>query len=194
MPEQTQLPVPKPEVDIAKMAAEIKTYLDSKKFDLVDYSYVEIECYPPNSEDFPETAKFSKQWQKFLDDADAVLNDVPEEPGETSFKDVLAKYSPNLLVGLEAFDSATNAVAAAVNEDKQYWKTLQEIVLPLYEKSQYYEQWKAERWKGISLSYDPTGLEVKTTQMWTNTRTGERIRGEELRTTEYPAGFVIKVN
>jgi len=174
-----------PNFDMKKMAAEIKKYIESKKFDLVDYSYVEIECYPPQDEkDFPETTKFSAQWQKFHDDCDAALNDVSEEPGEISYKEVLAKYSPELLRGLEEYDKATNAVAEIVNSDHEFWNKIRDIVLPLYEKSPYYKEWKDKRWRTISLSYDPIPLEVKTTQMWTNPRTGERIRGDELRKTE----------
>ncbi len=184
----------KPEIDIEKAASEIKKFLESKKFDLVDYSYVNIEAYPPpNDHNYPELKKFSEQWAAFFEEADAVLNDVNEEPGQATFQEVLAKYSPTLGEDLALFDNMTSALADAVNSDKAFWNNLREIVLPLYEKSPYYEEWKNNRWKAISLSYDPTPLEVKTTQMWTNQETGERIRGEVVRTSEYPAGFVMKV-
>lgn len=186
---------PKPDFDTKAMAEEIKKFVEAKKFDLVDYSYTEIECYPPEDEkNYPETTKFASQWKQFLDDTDDALNEVEEEPGEVSFKEVLAKYNPSLLVGLEEFDKATNAVSEIVNADAEFWNKLREIVLPLYEKSPYYKEWRENRWRAISIAYDPTPLEVKTTQMWTNSRTGERIRGEELRTTSYPAGFIVKVN
>lgn len=186
----------RPDVDSRNAADEIKRFLDSKKFDLVDYSYVNIEAYPPpNDDDYPELKRFSAQWAAFFDEADKVLNnpDIIEEPGQSSFIEVLGKYSPTMAQDLAEFDDATSHVAELVNTDQEYWSNLRQIILPLYEKSPYYNEWKGNRWKAISLSYDPTPLEVRTTQMWTNKETGERIRGELLRTTEYPAGFILKV-
>jgi len=186
----------KPTVNTEKAAAEVKRFLEAKKFDLIDYSYVNIEAYPPSDDNnYPELKKFCTQWNAFFEEADKVLNnpDVAEEPGQATFKEVLGKYSPTLAEDLAEFDNATSAVADLVNKDKEYWDKLREIVLPLYEKSPYYNEWKDNRWKAISLTYDPTPLEVRTTQMWTNQETGERIRGEVVRTTEYPAGFIMKI-
>ena len=194
----------KPSVDIQKMADEIKHFLDSKKFDLVDYSYPTMECYPPpNSEQYPETTKFAALWAAFFEEADKAFAhlDLPEEdhetdseeiPGKVTLEDMLKKYSPTLAEDIGQFDELTDKVAEAVNQDVAFWTQLREIILPLYEKSQYYEQW-TQRWKAIDLSYDPTPLEVKTTRMWTDPKTNERIRGEILRSTVYPAGFVVKV-
>lgn len=185
----------RPDINPEIVANEIKTYISDKKFDLVDYSYANIETYPPpDCDNYPEIRKFCSQWAKFFDEAEAATVDATEEPGEVTFSEVLDKYSPDLADGLKAFDKATQSIEWLVNRDEKFWTELRGIVLPLYEKSPYYEQWKDARWKTISLSYDPTPLEVKTTQMWTNQRTGERIRGEEIRSTEYPAGLVVKVN
>lgn len=180
-------------VDTQKMAEEIKKFIQAKKFDCVDYGYTQIEIYPPNSEDYPETRKFSAQWAEFFDNAEKALALCTEEPGEITFGEVLAKYSPNMDGDLEAFDEQTAAVASAVNSDAKFWEDLRGVVLPLYEKSPYYDEWKT-RWKSVSISYDPTSLDVVTTQMWTNKKTGERTRGEKIRATEYPAGFIVKIN
>lgn len=185
----------KPEVDIEKAATEMKAFIDAKKFDMVDYSYVNIEVYPPHDEEkYPELCKFSKQWSSFFDEAEKALESSTETPGDLTFTQILAKYSPDLAAGLELFDAKTAQVAAIVNADQQFWEKIRGIVLPLYEKSAYYEQWKDARWKSVDISYDPTPLEVVTTQMWTNKKTGERIRGEKIRTSEYPAGFVVRIN
>lgn len=183
-----------PDFNLEAAAEELKSFIELKKFDMVDYSLINMECYPPNDKKIcPELTTFANQWQIFLDNADEALNDIDEEPGQVSFKDVLAKYKPELLEGLELFDAKTEALCNLVNSDKKYWENLRATIVPLYEKSPYYEQWK-ERWQSISIAYDPTPLEVKTTQMWTNQSTGERVRGEVVRTTEYPEGFIVKIN
>lgn len=183
----------RPSINTGKMADEIKEFVDKKKFDMIDYSLVNIEAYPPNSDEYPETKKFSDQWAAFFEEAEKALADTEDEPGKITFSAVLEKHSPELAKSLAEFDNATAAVAAAVNSDSVFWEKLRGTVLPLYEKSTYYEQWK-ERWRSISIAYDPTPLQVVTTQMYTNKKTGERIRGDVLRTTEYPAGFTVKIN
>lgn len=183
----------KPTVDIEKVATEIKKFMDVKKFDSVDYSYTNIEVYPPpESDDYPEIKLFSKIWSDFFKEADKVLMDSAEEPGNVTFKEVLDKYSPELATALNDLDEITAKVAEAVNSDRKFWDNLREIVLPLYERNAYYEDWK-KRWNSIALAYDPTPLEAKTTQMWTNKETGERIRGDVVSSTVYPAGFVVKI-
>lgn len=54
------------------------------------------------------------------------------------------------------------------------------------------EKWQ-ERWKGVEIHYDPVGLDVVTTQMWTNKATGERTRGDVLSSRKLPPGFIIRV-
>lgn len=180
-------------IDPKKVADEMKRYIESKKFDLIDYGYVNVECYPPNSDEYPETKKFAALWFDFFEDAEKALATVEDEPGQITFKDVLAKYSPSLADDLEVFDKKTNEVTAAINHDTVFWETLRSVVLPLYERSPHYNDWKEKRWKSVAVSYDPTPLEVRTTQMWTHKKTGERIRGDVLSKTEYPAGFVVKI-
>lgn len=185
----------KPNINAEKCAEEIKSFIEKKKFDCVDYSYINIEIYPPDSEDYPEIRKFSNQWKKFLDEADSAVDtqQIDEEPGQISYADLLKKYSPEVAPALAEFDKTTNAVADLVNNDKAFWDHLRDVILPLYEKSPYYQTWQDERWKAIALSYDPTALDVKTTEMWTNSKTGERIRGDVKSTTIYPAGFIVKI-
>jgi hypothetical protein len=184
----------KPIIDVTAAAKEIEKYLESKKFDLIDFGYVQIECYPPSdSDEYPEIRKFSKAWADFFDKSDEALTAMPDDLlGKMKFSEVLTKFDPNLAEDLAVYDKLADEVAKTVNDDAAFWCKLRDAVIPLYEKSPHYEQWK-QRWKAISLAYDPMGMDVKTTQMWTNKKTGERIRGEVLRTTSYPPGFILKV-
>jgi hypothetical protein len=180
-------------VDAKKMAEEVKKYINLKKMDCVDYGFTQIEVYIPRSKKYPEAKKFSDQWLKFFEETDKALNSVEEEPGTVTFQQVLSKYKPDLAKDLDEFDKKTKEVENLVNNDKKFWKVLREAVIPLYEKSPHFEAWKT-RWQSISLSFDPTPLQVVTTQMWTNKETGERTSGDVLRKTDLPEGFVIKIN
>lgn len=173
-------PPPVPDVDVAAAAAECKAYLEKKKFDLVDYSFVNIECYPPpDSDEYPLLKSFAAKWTEVFDYADRVV----EDDAGTGF--------PHLLVA--DFETKTKEIEAAVNSDTEFWTALRSVVLPLYEKSKFYEEWK-RRWNKIDLFYDPIGLEATTTEIFTNKETGERIRGDVKRTTRYDAGFVIRID
>ena len=181
-------------IDTEAAAQEIKNCINEKKFDMVDYSLVELECYPPpDDKNYPEISKLSEAWGKFFDAADLALAELPdEEVGTTSFEEVLKKHEPKLAADLAQYDEITAKIAAAVNADEEFWAELRKVVIPLYERSPHYADWQ-KRWQKIDLVYDPVGLDVVTTQMWTNKETGERIRGEKLRTTSYPAGFIVKM-
>lgn len=190
------------EIDTQKMATEVEQFLDKKKFDLVDYSYPAVlqnqrtprpECYlPPLSEEYPETMKMSKQWLDFFDAIGGPINAAPEEPGDTTLEKMLEKYCPELAIEYTWLNQLVSEVLEKINKDTKFWETLRAAILPLYDKSREYDNWK-ERWNSLELIYDPTPLGVKTTQMWTNKKTGERTRGEVIRKTELPAGFVIKI-
>ena len=182
------------DIDVKKAADELKKFIDMKKYDLVDYSLEEIQCYPPpNSEDFPEIGKFSKLWLAFFDDSDKAMAEMPDDDvGKGDFGQALDASSPELAARLKDYDETTEAIKAAVNEDAEFWRKLREEIVPLYDKSPDYEGWQ-ERWKKIELGYDPCGLQATTTQMWTNPDTGERTRGEVVHSSEYPAGFIVTI-
>jgi hypothetical protein len=185
---------PVADIDVKKAADEIKKYMEMKKYDLVDYSNDEVQLYPPpTSDDFPEIKKFSALWLAFFDDSDKAMLGMPdEEVGKGGFAEALGAASPELEVRLKEYDGITKAIEEAVNSDAEFWSKLREEIIPLYEKSLDYEGWQ-QRWKKIELGYDPCGLQATTTQMWTNPETGERTRGEVLHTTDYPAGFIVKI-
>jgi hypothetical protein len=171
---------PSPEVDVAAAAVECKKYLDSKKFDLIDYSLVNIECYPPSdSEEYPVLNKFASDWNAAFDYAESVTVD---DQG-TGFPEEI----------IEAFEAKTKEIAATVNSDADFWTTLRSIVLPLYDKSKFYDEWK-RRWQKVEIFFDPIGLEATTTEIFTNKETGERIRGDVVRSTQYNSGFVIRID
>lgn len=171
---------PVPEVNIEAAVAELKKYLDEKKFDLVDYSLVNIECYPPSdSDEYPELKSFAAQWTAAFDYAEKV---TVNDNGEGFPEDVIEK-----------FETKTHEIMDALNSDTAYWTELRSIILPLYEKSKFFSDWK-RRWQKAEVFYDPIGLEATTTEIFTNKKTGERIRGDVVRSTEYKPGFVIKID
>lgn len=177
-PSKTKKPK-KVELDFKIAAEEVKKYLDSKKFDLVDYGYVDIECYPPvDPKDYPHIYALREEFEAMFDHADAVTQD-----DGTGFPEERAA----------ALEEKCKQIGELVNADEVFWEKLRAVIIPLYEKSPHYAEWKT-RWKSIDFVYDPIGMDVTTTQMWTNQDTGERIRGEVVRTTTYPAGFIVRVN
>jgi len=181
-------------IDIQRVAEEVKAYISKVKMDLIDYSLEELEAYPPpDNPNYPEIKKLSLLWSDFFDDSDKAMVAVPDDKvGEGSFGDALSKVSPELEERLKELDRITEEVASTVNSDSAFWEELRAAVIPLYERSPDYEGWK-ERWKSIELAYDPCPLKATTTQMWTNKETGERTRGEVVSTTEYPQGFIVKI-
>ena len=184
------------------MAQELEKFLDRKKFDLVDYSYPAViendrtprpECYPPpESKEFPELQKFCKQWLDFFDEIEQPILQAPEEPGDTTLDIMLEKYCPAMLVEYQRLNQLVTETEKAVNTDEKFWAEVRKVILPLYDRSKEAEAWTG-RWRGIQLAYDPCPLTVTTTQMWTNKKTGERKRGEVVRETNIPAGFVMKL-
>lgn len=177
-PSKTKKPK-KIECDFKIAAEEVKKFLDSKKFDLIDYGYVDIECYPPvDPKEYPHLCALRDEWEAMFDYADKVTQD-----DGSGFPEDRAK----------CLEEKCNKIGEIVNEDREYWDKLRAIVIPLYEKSPHFEDWK-QRWQSIEFVYDPIGMDVTTTQMWTNKETGERIRGEVVRSTSYPAGFIVRVN
>lgn len=172
----------KADVDLAKAAEEFKAQLDDKKMSLIDYGYVNIECWFSKDElesgKFPEVAKLTKQWEALFDYADTVT----EDDGTGFPNDDVVDYENDLQV-----------IEDMVNADAEFWAKLRAEVIPLYEKSPHFKAWK-KRWKFVKLFYDPVGMDVTTTQMYTNKITGERTRGEEISKRTIPAGFVISID
>jgi hypothetical protein len=187
---------------IEKAASEVKLFLDGKKFDLVDYGYVDIEAYPdPTSEEYSELKKMADEWYSFYNQTDKVVGAISEEMLEEMRKsasggdvmtDILKNSAPDLAQLYEQLKADLASVAQAVTSDAKYWEELRKVIIPLYEKSPHYEAWK-ERWKGIELAYDPIGQETTTTKMFTNKVTGERTRGEVVRRTVRPEGFIVRI-
>jgi len=181
---------PKPNANIEAAADEVKNFLDGKKFELVDWGYWSIECYPdPDDKAMPALQDFARQWEEFFEYAEPLTG----EDGKGFPQELSEEYEHEL-----------RKIENAVNSDKEYWAKIQEEILPLYqppigvnldekpELKAVLGKWQ-ERWKGVSLHYDAMELEVKTTQMWTNKSTGKRRRGDVLSERLMPAGFVVKV-
>jgi hypothetical protein len=182
-------------LDARRAAAEIKRLLDEKAFDLIDYGMARIQCFPPPNDPkkFPEIFKLSAKWLKFYDDSEKAVVNLPDEVLEKmTYAQAMEKLDPGLAKTLEECDAATAQIADLVNKDETFWESLRAKVIPLYEKHPKFDEWK-DRWKKITLGFDPDGFEVVTTQMYTNQKTGERIRGEVVKRTPYPAGFVVEV-
>ena len=182
------------DIDVKATANEVKAYLDDQKMNLVDYSLVEIECYPsPKDSKYPAIKKLSKAWETFFSASDKALHQAPNKLMGKPFDEILGMYNKDLQTEFKELEETTNKVAAAVNEDRTWWDKLRAEIVPLYDRSPHYEAWQ-KRWQKIRIIYDPVDMTVTTTRMQTNSKTGERIRGEVVRETDLPAGLVVKVD
>jgi len=184
-----------PNIDVVRMAKEIKSFIDKNKFDHVDYDLKEIEMYPDPRTDlrFPtlkkffrwllwrppglvEFCKFCSQWEAMFDYADKITQDdgtgFPKEDAK-AFEDMLAE------------------VEKEVNNDDEFWKKIKDEVLPIYSHSKD-ETWK-KRWAKVHLFYDPVGITVTTHKKMVNKLTGEVTKRELVRQREIPAGIVVKI-
>ena len=153
------------------------------------------ECYPPSNdpEEYPELAKLSQQWLDFFDEIEKPIQAIEEvQPGDITLDAMLSKHVPAMAPEYKRLNDLVDEVLNAVNSDKAFWDKLREVILPLYNKCKQEKEWQ-DRWNKILLIYDPCPLTVKTTQMWTNKKTGERKRGDVIRETELPPGFVMKI-
>lgn len=168
----------KPDFDMDKIVEEFKRYFDGKKMDLVDYSYVNIQAYPPPKDPaYPEMGKFAAQWERLFEYADETYE------SEEGFPEEL----------VARFEEATREIARRVNEDKAFWEKIRGEIIPLYDKSPYYDEWK-KRWAKIEIFYYPEELAVKVTKRFRNKATGELSQGGEVITEKVmPPGFVINV-
>lgn len=107
-----------PKVDAQKAADEIKSFLNQKKMELVDWGYWNIECYPdPTSDDYPELKRFAAMWDDFFKYADTIT----EEDGAGFPNEVVLRY-----------EDETRRIESAVNSDQEFWKDIQAEILPLY--------------------------------------------------------------
>lgn len=188
-----------PSVDVVAAAEEVKALLDKNKFELVDWGYDEVECYPGPSDDaYPVLKSFAKMWEEFFEHADKQTRD-----DGSGFPDEIAKRYESMLAKVEA----------RVNDDEDFWAKIREVIIPLYdvpqaaidnapdqdarkrveEKRAGLSKWK-NRWKTVKLFYDPVGVDVQTTQLWRNKVTGDLKRGEVIRQRSLPPGFVVRVN
>lgn len=180
---------PKPKIDTEKASQEVKNFIDRNKMNKIDWGTNEIEMYPhPCDESLPELSLFATQWEKFFAYAETLTID---EDGTGFPKESVSK-----------FEAVLKEIEDKVNNDKEYWDRIRSEVMPLYESPKgiepnpktmaVLEKWK-NRWKAVHLFYDVMDLRVRTTQMWTNKKTGERTRGDVISERDLPAGFVIKV-
>ena len=180
---------PSPTVDVQAAADEVKRFLDGKKMDLIDWGYVNIECYPdPEDDEYPVLKGFAKLWEDLFSYAETLTIDNDG----TGFPEDL----------VNEFEAKLAEIKDAVNSDEAYWGGIRAAVLPMYRPPEGVEikpkmkammdAWE-QRWKAVDLFYDVMGLEIQTTKMWTNKQTGERRRGEIISQRTMPPGFVIKV-
>ncbi len=176
-----EMPV-KPEINLEAASIEVKNHLDDKKMNLIDYGYSRIELWFDQKDldggKFPEIAKFTAHWKALFDYSDRITDDVG------------GGFPNDEFVALE---TDLKKIEDMVNNDAAYWTKLREEVIPLYDKSPNYEQWK-KRWKSVELFYDPVGLDVTTTEIFTNKVTGEKTRGAEISRRNIPEGIVIRVD
>lgn len=166
----------RPDFDIQKAADEIKSFLEEKKMDLIDYGYWNIQAYPhPDDPRYPEFSKFARQWNEFFVFADSHFDEegLPDEINE--------------------FEEATKKLAAAVNQDRVFWDKIRSAVIPLYERAPNATEWST-RWQNVNIYYYPEELTVTTTQRWRDKNTGALVdKKEVLSKKTYPAGFVVEI-
>jgi hypothetical protein len=210
-----------PRIDTARAAAEVKALIDAKKMGLIDYTFVNIEVYPdPNDDGMPELKRFAAMWREFFDYAD----EVTQDDGKDFPDEVARRYEEELAKVAQAVNSdeawwtalrekvlplyrkpeieADKATREAAELKRQKMEELDAIkhggVSRMRQEremlNKLLDAWQTKRWRSISMFYDPVGMDVTTTQMWTNPKTGERFRGDVLRNTGYPQGFVVKIH
>lgn len=171
---------PSPRVDVKKAAEECIKFLNFKKLDMVDYGLANIECYvPPNDDTYPELKSFAKQWKKFFDYAEHVTTGNNGE----GFPEDVAK----------TFESKNAEIEKLINSNDSFWSTIREKIIPLYEKSPHYADWQ-KRWKSVMLFYDPIEMEATSTKVYTDPKTGEKVKSEQISSTLYPEGFVLRID
>jgi hypothetical protein len=171
-------------IDVKAAAEEVKSRLDEKKFDLVDYSYANIDCWfeqeDYDSGKYPQMTKIRDQWEAMFNYAEEVTQDdgtgFPHED-------------------VEAYEAELKEIERLVNTDKEYWEKIRAAVIPLYEKSPHYHMWQ-KRWKQVELFYDAVPMTVTVTKHMINKETGERKEGMSTveRERTIPAGVVIRVD
>lgn len=181
-----------PNVNVAKAAEEFKKFLWEKKMDLIDYGYTNIDCWPPVDDEvnYPEIMSFRNQWEAVFDYADSVIDDDGNGFPESTAKE---------------YEAVLLKVQEEINADPAFWVKLRAAVMPLYNKSKHYDEWK-KRWKKVKLFYDPIAQTVTTTGMLTNKKTGERMVNPDavdangnkrtdgvVRENVIPACFVIRI-
>ena len=90
----------KEDIDVKAVADEVKKFLESKKFDLVDYSLVEIEAYPPPKDSkYPTVKKLSKAWETFFSASDKALHHAPNNLMGKPFVITAISSGPESLIG-----------------------------------------------------------------------------------------------
>jgi hypothetical protein len=177
----------KPDVDIAKVAEEIKNHIDKKKMDHVDFDYEEIEMYPSpvsgslgkdSPPEMPEFCKFCAQWEALFDYADKVTqSDGSGFPQED----------------IERFEKELKKVEKKINEDEEFWTKIRGEVMPIYMASKEYDKKWSKRWQRVILFYDPVGITVTTHKKMVNKLTGEVLSRELVHQREIPSGVVVRI-
>jgi hypothetical protein len=182
-------------VDARKFADEVKSFLCTRKADLIDNRdpAAAIECWPdPDDGSCPEMSRVASLWEELFEYADGVTGD---DGG--GFPDDAAKQ----------YEAEIQNVADMVNADESFWKEIRAEVLPLYRGGQFKKTgggnvefsqnegpspWD-RRWKSVKIFYDPIGMQVTTTKYIVNKKTGERKKEGVVSDRTIPPGFVIKV-
>jgi hypothetical protein len=168
-----------PKVDTKKSAEEVKAYIDREKMNFIDYGSAVIQMYPhprDEIESMPELCAFAAQWEEMFNYADGVTGrDGENFPHESA----------------KIFDDAVQAIALAVNTDREFWDKIREEVIPLYDRHPSYDQWK-ERWSSVKMNYDPVPINVRVTRK-ESTKEGQTVKSEVVTDRNVPAGFVVDV-
>jgi len=195
-------------IDINATAEELKKFIDVNKFNLIDFGIEDLQCYPPpdDSKDYPHFKKLSSLYAEMQPEIDKVIEAIPDEDLPTEADDeeeggqkqrlanALREYAPELAQKVDSIEQSLEEIVASINADDAFWMKIREQVIPIYEKSPVYEEWK-NRWRRIAeIVYDSCPLTAQTTVIWNNPETGERKRGDTISNNTQPAGFIVAID
>lgn len=121
------------QLDVAAAAAEVKKHLNEHKINLVDYTRLRLELYPPHDpENLPALSMFSEKFKAMFNYADKLcaLDDAPNDAQGNMLKPTVNHFPTEIFL---MYESKNKEIEALVNSDAQFWEEIRAAVLPLYE-------------------------------------------------------------
>lgn len=191
------------EFSAKEVAVEMKEFFIKNVYDLVDYNIANIQCLIVPDKKMKATIWAANRWVKWWDKSSEALGEISEAELDVVFKEakdkgedphvvIMKKYIPKLYEEKVKYDEFDQEITNIINNDESLWNQIRQTVIPLYEKSQYFEQWKT-RWKKVSLKFDPVEMTAKTTKLMKNQK-DEIVSSEIFRLENYPEGYFLEVD